>query len=107
MDGQCAKPGLARLRIGVAEGHPVVFESHQAPIAESDTEYVWGQVLECRMARADGFDMHDPLLHPDLRWDLGKTGVLAQSPAEVAAEEARKCSDREQEVGASWQPGLS
>jgi hypothetical protein len=30
-----------------------------------------------------------------------------QSPAEVAAEEARKCSDREQEVGASWQPGLS
>ena len=51
--------------------------------------------------------MHDPLLRPDLRWNLGKTGVLAQSLAEVAAEEARECSDREQEVGASWQPGLS
>jgi hypothetical protein len=51
--------------------------------------------------------MHDPLLRPDLGRDLGKTGDLVQSPAEVAAEEARKCSDREQEIGASWQPGLS
>jgi len=50
MSGQCAVPGIARLRIGVAKGHPIVFEFDQAAVAERDAEYVWGQVLECRLA---------------------------------------------------------
>jgi hypothetical protein len=40
VSGQCAVPAFARLRIGVAESHLIVFKVDQAAIAERDAEYV-------------------------------------------------------------------
>ena len=73
--------GLSRIGLGVtvAECDLAVFESEEVAVADGDAKDIRGQVLQGGLAAAHRDDIHDPVLVPDLRWDLVKqAGLLEQ-----------------------------
>ena len=69
--------------VAVAESDLTLLEFEDTLVGESDAEDIRSQILERRLAGANGLTVDDPLLPPDLKRGLARTTVLGPKPRET------------------------
>jgi hypothetical protein len=94
--------GLAVL---ITKSDLAVFEFEDPVVAEGHAEDIGGEIFESSLAAADGLTIHDPILVPDLRWQLAVEGSFLEGVAELGAEDFTQSLDGDQESGVfGWEP---
>jgi len=67
-------------------------------VAEGYAEDIGGEIFESRLAAADGLTIHDPILVPDLRWQLEVEGSFLEGVTELGAEDLAQSLNGDQEL---------
>jgi hypothetical protein len=102
-----AGPEGAGVGGAIAEGDLAVGQFEDAAVADGDAEDVGSQILQGVETIAHGLAMNDPILLPHCWGDKGEEIGLAQSVAELGAEDGGEGLDGKQEVLSGGQPGLT
>jgi hypothetical protein len=70
LGGQSGGPGGIGLGVTIAESDLTVLENEDVSVADGHAKDIGGQVLQSGLAAANRDDIYDPVLTPDLGWDL-------------------------------------
>ena len=65
-----------------------VLEIEDVSVADGHAKDIGGQVLQSGLAAANGDDIYDPVLTPDLRWDLTEEPGLFEEVSELGPKDA-------------------
>jgi len=84
-----------------------VFKSKDVSVADRHAKDVGGQVLQSFLPSADGNDIHDPVLTPDLRRDLIEEPGLFEQVSELCPKDPGEGDFRQEEVVFSGLPGVT
>ena len=90
----------------VAESDLSVLKFEEALVGESDAEDIRSQILERCLAGADGLTVDNPLLPPDLGWNLLQQLCLFQGRSKLGSKETGEGFDMDKEGIVGAQPGL-
>ena len=92
---------LAGVAVAIGEGDVVAIVDHDAFGAEGGAVDIGGEVFQCGFSRADGLNVYDPVLGPDVAGDVSEGfGALAlHGHLEASAEAHRQGGLWEEVVG--------
>ena len=94
--GEFLSFGLAIL---ITKGDLAVFEFEDAVVAQSHAKDIGSEIFQGGLAAADRLTINDPILVPDLRWQLEVEGSFPEGVAELGAEDLAQSLNGDQEVG--------
>jgi hypothetical protein len=92
--------------VTVTEGDLTVLTFENPVVGKSNAKDIGGQVFEGGLTCADRLAVDDPLLPPDLKWDLVEQVGLLQSGAELGPKQPGEGFDVNQESVAGTPPGV-
>jgi len=103
--GHCGCHRCFGFGVMVAERDAAIFEGEDVSVADSDAKDVGSQIFQGSFAAADGDDVHDPVLLPDVRRDLIEESGLLEEVAELGPEYLRQGFFRQEVVVSGRSPG--
>jgi hypothetical protein len=108
LGGQGGHSLLVGFPVLIAKGDLTVLEFEEAVVAEGHAEDIGGEIFQGGLATADRLTIDDPILLPDLRWDLGVEGSVLEGVTELGTEDLPQGLDRDQKLAIfGWEPPLA
>ena len=95
----------AGLGVTIAERDIALVKSEDISVADRDTKDIRGQVLDGCLATANGDDVHNPVLLPEVRGDLIEEAGFFQQIAEFATKDPSQWLFRQEVVVSCCAPG--
>jgi hypothetical protein len=87
------------LPVLITKSDLTVFEFEDSVVAEGHAEDIGGQIFEHGLAAAGRLTVHDPVLLPSWRGNLGTEGRFLEGVTELGAEDLAQSLNGDQELG--------